>query len=82
MSAADLLKPMSSEEIQSLRKLARNPQFREKAVEIVALMKANRDQAQEFLDRRRTELVNAENILAVADRRWREGEALLAEIEA
>jgi alkylation response protein AidB-like acyl-CoA dehydrogenase len=82
MKASELIQPMTLEEVQILRKLARHPQFRDKAVEVVDQIRAARDQVQQFADRRKAELDDAEKALDIANGRVREAETILAELRA
>ena len=82
MKPTDIIHPLSLEEAQAIRRLSRHPDFREKAAEVVNLIRANRDQVQEFADKRKAELVEAEKALATANRRLQDAEAILSEVGA
>lgn len=80
MGPADIIQPLTLEQIQSIRRLAAHPDFRPKAVELVDLIRTNRDQVQQYVDNRRQELLTFERALEVASRNLGEAEKLLREI--
>jgi len=79
-AATDAIQPLTLEQIQTIRRLALHPAFREKAVELVGLIRQNRDQVQEYVNNRRIELAEFERVLDIANRNLSEAEGLLSEV--
>jgi hypothetical protein len=81
MKPTDIIKQLTLEEIQTLRRMSRHPQFREKCAGLVEMFKASRDDVLDFTNKRRAELIEAEKALQIATRKVEEAEAILAEVQ-
>jgi len=82
MTATHKVKPLTLEEVQTLRRLSRDPMFRSGAAELVGKIRIIRDKAQGFVDTRRAELREFEASLDVANRNVQEAEAIMGEVQA
>lgn len=82
MIAPAAVKPLTLEQVQTLRRLSRDPMFRAGAAELVGKIRIIRDKAQGFVDTRRVELRELEDSLDVANRNLQEAEAIMGEVQA
>lgn len=80
MKASDLIKPIPLEEIQQVRRAAREPKLRHYAEEWLASKQERRDVVCQLRDDRKAEYEDAERALAAAERNLEEAKAALSEV--
>lgn len=79
MKPTEIIQPMTLEQVQTLRRLSRHPDFRSKAADLVEMFRKSCNQVREFTEGQRVQLADYEAALAVAIRKVQEAEAIMAE---